>query len=106
MTIYKLFGRVDSVSHHRHPALRDFTNESFPSEIRSDLPLIPPLSSPVVFYVWPICAVALDRLSRYEATLWHQSRQILLALDALDRRKPQERTRFCVADVHREYDGC
>ena len=36
---------------------------------------------------------ALDRLSRYEATLWHQSRQILLALDALDRRKPQERVR-------------
>jgi hypothetical protein len=42
---------------------------------------------------------ALDRLSRYEATLWRQSRQILLALDALDRRKPQERTRrFCVDD--------
>jgi hypothetical protein len=34
---------------------------------------------------------ALDRLSRYEATLWHQARQILFALDALDRRKPQER---------------
>jgi hypothetical protein len=36
---------------------------------------------------------------RCEATLWRQSRQILLALDALDRRKPQERTRFCVDDV-------
>jgi hypothetical protein len=36
---------------------------------------------------------ALDRLSRYEATLWRQSRQILLAPDALDRRKPQERAR-------------
>jgi hypothetical protein len=36
---------------------------------------------------------ALDRLSRYEATLWHQARQILLALEALDRRKPQERVR-------------
>ena len=34
---------------------------------------------------------ALDRLSRYEATLWRQVGQILLALDALDRRKPQER---------------
>jgi hypothetical protein len=43
---------------------------------------------------------ALDRLSRYEATLWRQSRQILLALNALDRRKPQERTRFCIDDVH------
>jgi hypothetical protein len=36
---------------------------------------------------------ALDRLSRYEATLWRQVRQTLLALDALDRRKPQERGR-------------
>jgi hypothetical protein len=36
---------------------------------------------------------ALDRLSRYEATLWRQVGQILVALDALDRRKPQERRR-------------
>jgi hypothetical protein len=35
----------------------------------------------------------LDRLSRYEAILWRQAGQILLALDALDRRKPQERKR-------------
>jgi hypothetical protein len=35
---------------------------------------------------------ALDRLSRYEATLWRQADQILFALDTLDRRKPQERT--------------
>jgi hypothetical protein len=36
---------------------------------------------------------ALDRLSRYEATLWRQVRRILFALDVLDRRKPQERRR-------------
>ena len=35
----------------------------------------------------------LDRLSRYEAILWRQAGQILLALDALDRRKPRERGR-------------
>ena len=34
---------------------------------------------------------ALDRLSRYEATLWRQVGQILFTLDALGRRKPQER---------------
>src|ERR1700685_300480 len=34
-----------------------------------------------------------DRLSRYEVTLWHQVCQLLFALDALDRRKPQERKR-------------
>ena len=36
---------------------------------------------------------ALDRLSRYEATLWRQVGRILFALEALDRRKPQERGR-------------
>jgi hypothetical protein len=36
---------------------------------------------------------ALDRLSRYEAILWRQAGQILFALDALDRRKPQDRGR-------------
>ena len=34
---------------------------------------------------------ALDRLNRYEATLWRQVGQVLFTLDALDRRKPQER---------------
>jgi hypothetical protein len=36
---------------------------------------------------------ALDRLSRYEATLWRQASRILHALETLDRRKPQERNR-------------
>jgi hypothetical protein len=36
---------------------------------------------------------ALDRLSRYEATLWRQAGQIMYALEKLDRRKPQERAR-------------
>jgi hypothetical protein len=36
---------------------------------------------------------ALDRLSRYEATLWRQASRILNALRTLDRRKPQERPR-------------
>jgi hypothetical protein len=41
---------------------------------------------------------ALDRLSRYEATLWRQASRVLFTLDALDRRKPQERTRrSCVS---------
>jgi hypothetical protein len=36
---------------------------------------------------------ALDRLSRYEATLWRQASRIIYALETLDRRKPQERMR-------------
>jgi hypothetical protein len=45
----------------------------------------------------PTCP--LDRLSRYEATLWRQACQILFALQCLDRRKPwdimQIRARRC-----------
>jgi hypothetical protein len=36
----------------------------------------------------------LDRLSRYEATLWRQACQILFTLRCLDRRKPCERQRL------------
>jgi hypothetical protein len=36
----------------------------------------------------------LDRLSRYEATLWRQACQILFTLQYLDRRKPWERRRM------------
>jgi hypothetical protein len=46
---------------------------------------------------------ALDRLSRYEAALWRQLGQVLFALDALDRRKPQERTRRIGAASGREH---
>ena len=45
---------------------------------------------------------ALDRLSRYEATLSRQLGRILFALDALDRRKPQERTRLRHRDTTQE----
>jgi hypothetical protein len=40
----------------------------------------------------PTCP--LDRLSRYEATLWRQACQILFTLRCLDRRKPWERRRL------------
>jgi hypothetical protein len=40
----------------------------------------------------PTCP--LDRLSRYEATLWRQACQILFTLQCLDRRKPWERQRW------------
>jgi hypothetical protein len=36
----------------------------------------------------------LDRLSRYEATLWRQACQILFTLRCLDRRKPWEKLRL------------
>ena len=43
----------------------------------------------------------LDRLSRYEAILWRQAGQILFALNALGRCKPQERRRrFRIGSRH------
>ena len=42
----------------------------------------------------------LDRLSRYEAILWRQAGQILFALDALHRRKLQERAPFPYRQPH------
>jgi hypothetical protein len=36
---------------------------------------------------------SLDRLNRYETNLWRQAGRILYALERLDRRKPQERSR-------------
>ena len=41
-----------------------------------------------------------DRLSRYEITLWRQVGQVMIALDALDRRKPQERRGRLVTSGH------
>ena len=45
---------------------------------------------------------ALDRLSRYEATLWRQASRIVHALERLDRRKAQERRHraWLGADTH------
>jgi hypothetical protein len=101
--IYTRFGQVDSVSHDRNQAPRDVANtEAVPSFEPNP---IAPVSAPAVeltrcfLRLANLPNFALDRLSRYEASLWRQARQILLALDALDRRKPQERTRrFCVDD--------
>ena len=45
---------------------------------------------------------ALDRLSRYETALSRQVGRILFALEALDRRKPQERRRRSCVDDWRE----
>ena len=50
-------------------------------------PLIPPPTSHIAFCAWPICPAARST----GAILWRQAGQILFALDALDRRKPQDR---------------
>jgi hypothetical protein len=95
---YAMFGQADSTSHDRDPTSHGITNAT--EFVRTAEP------NPAALIVDPTVELtrcflrlanlpnfALDRLSRYEATLWRQAGQILFALDALDRRKPQERKR-------------
>jgi hypothetical protein len=96
--VYAKFGRTDPTSHDRDPASHGITNATEPAQTAE--------TNPVALVVDPTVELtrcflrlanlpnfALDRLSRYEASLWRQAGQILFALDALDRRKPQERKR-------------
>jgi hypothetical protein len=92
--IYARFERADSVDADLDRAAHSITNgtEARPSSG-------PKSVDPAIEFARCFLRLAnlpsylLDRLSRYEATLWRQAGQILFALDALDRRKPQERGR-------------
>jgi hypothetical protein len=94
--VYALLGRAASVSYD-HPASHGITNattvpSSGPKSVEPALDTPHDLAR-CFLRLANLPNFALDRLSRYEATLWRQAGQILLALDALDRRKPQERRR-------------
>ncbi len=94
--VYAMFGRADSVAFDRDPAPYGITDatQAVPSSA-------PPSAKPAVDPAADLARCflrlanlpnyALDRLSRYEATLWRQVGQILFALGSLDRLKPQER---------------
>jgi hypothetical protein len=80
------------------------TSESAPAALQNDnLDAVPEfgMSAEVPIVEFARCFLrlanlpnfALDRLSRYEANLWRQAGRILYALETLDRRKPQERSR-------------
>jgi len=95
--IYAPFGQTDSASFNPDQPSHALTNET--EAVPSSMPTVGPAIHPNTELArcflrlanLPNCA--LDRLNRYEATLWRQVRQILIALDALDRRKPQDRGR-------------
>ena len=94
--VYAPFGRADPVSF--HPTSHGITNgtEGVPnSGPKSVEPAVDPNADLARCFLRlaNLPNYVLDRLSRYEATLWRQVGQILFALDALDRRKPQERAR-------------
>ena len=96
--VQALFGPADSASFDRDPASHGITNgtEATASSVpRSVEPAVDPTAELARCFLRlaNLPNYALDRLSRDEATLWRQVRQILIALDALDRRKPQDRGR-------------
>jgi hypothetical protein len=96
--VYARFGRANPVSYDRDAAAHDITTQkvalprSEPNSVGPAVDLTVELTR-CFLRLAKLPNFALDRLSRYEATLWRQARQILFALDALDRRKPQERRR-------------
>ena len=95
--VYALFRRADLVDVGRDPAAEGMTNasedvaNSGPKSVEPDAHTVE--LARCFLRLANLPNFALDRLSRYEATLWRQVRQTLFALDALDRRKPQERGR-------------
>ena len=96
--VYAMFGRADLVSFDRDPASLGAANDTaaVPNSGPKSVDLAVDHGADLArcflrLANLPNCA--LDRLSRYEATLWRQASQILFALNTLDRRKPQERRR-------------
>jgi hypothetical protein len=90
--IHAVFQRGDSIS--AHAASHDMSNMEtvHSSGMKADAPAVE--LARCFLRLANLPNFALDRLSRYEATLWRQAGRILFALEALDRRKPQERRRM------------
>ena len=89
--IHAVFGCADLGHHNSDGTAQDLARTTCPSAIKSINPTIE--FARCFLRLANLPNFALDRLSRYEATLWRQVGRILFALDALDRRKPQERGR-------------
>ena len=91
-SLYALFGRTDSVDCDRAPD--NLTSRSRATSSSAPNSADPSADLASCFLgLANLPSYALDRLSRYEAILWRQARQIVFALDALGRRRPQDRGR-------------
>ena len=103
----RMFERADAVSFAtiRHRTASRTERKPCPAPARN--PSIPPVDLARCFLrLANLPNYALDRLSRYEAALWRQAGQILFTLNALDRRKPQDRRRRFSFGGRRELPGC
>ena len=90
--IHAVFGRTDSAGAHTgsHSAVSKVETVS-DSGKKADAPNVE--FARCFLRLANLPNFALDRLSRYEATLWRQTGRMLYVLEKLDRRKPQERAR-------------
>jgi hypothetical protein len=90
--IHALFRRVDTVSAHLFSHYTANKKDTGPiSSLQADGPAVE--FARCFLGLANLFSFVLDRISRYEASLWRQAGRILFALDMLDRRKPQERSR-------------
>jgi len=92
--IYRRFGQAASVDIEPDRASHGITNGT-EARLGSEPETVDPAADLARCFLRlaNLASYALDRLSRYEAILWRQAGQILFALNALERRKPQERRR-------------
>ncbi len=88
--IHAVFGRGDLDNHESKIAAQNRLDKMPTGGIKSDGPAIE--FARCFLRLANMANFALDRLSRYEATLWRQAARVLYALETLDRRKPRERT--------------
>src|SRR5262245_23212416 len=101
--IHAVFERADLGHHNSDVSAKGLVRATCPSAIKSSNPRIE--FACCFLRLANLPNFALDRLSRYEATLWRQVGRILFALDALDRRKPQERTRRSCVSTPQDHVG-
>jgi hypothetical protein len=98
--VYAMFGLNDTVSCNRDspPYSIAHATEEVPRPAPKSSDAVDPVADLARCFLRlaNLPSFVLDRLSRYEVTLWRQVGQILLMLDSLDRRKPQERNRKCL----------
>jgi len=90
--VHAMFGPTDPIDADNDRELHGLTNNTDTRPSSAPEPFDPAADLARCFLrLANLPNYALDRLSRYEAILWRQAGQILFALDALQRRKPQER---------------
>jgi hypothetical protein len=92
--VHAMFGRSDPIEANPNSGSRDIDDPMRAAPSSGAEPVDPAADLARCFLrLANLPNFTLDRLSRYEATIWRQAGQILFALDALDRRKPQDRAR-------------